>query len=99
ADEPSRLESNLELVADGVQKAGTLARQLLHLSRPSMRVLEKVDVDELLHDLEPLLTRVLDSAHFQIDLEAASGATIEVERSQLEQVVLNFVVNARDAMP
>ncbi|MEQ8889792.1 MAG: ATP-binding protein [Sandaracinaceae bacterium] len=99
ADEPNRLESNLELVADGVQKAGTLARQLLHLSRPSMRVLEKVDVDELLHDLEPLLTRVLDSAHFQIDLEAASGATIEVERSQLEQVVLNFVVNARDAMP
>ena len=99
ADEPDRLASNLELVADGVQKAGTLARQLLHLSRPSMRVLEKVDVDELLHDLEPLLTRVLDSAHFQIDLEAASGATIEVERSQLEQVVLNFVVNARDAMP
>ena len=99
ASEPERLRANLELVADGVQKAGTLARQLLHLSRPSVRRLERVDVDALLHDLEPLLTRVLDSAHFQIDLEAASGATIEVERSQLEQVVLNFVVNARDAMP
>jgi PAS domain S-box-containing protein len=89
--------------ADGVlraaERAATLTRQLLAYSRRqvlSPRVLELGDVVRQLGDM---LQRLIgENVRLQIDTDP-DGCWARVDRGQFEQVILNLVVNARDAMP
>ena len=76
-----------------------MIRKLLAFSRKQILNPELVNVNELISELSGMLTRVLDE---RVKLELRLGpkvGNIEADRSQVEQVILNLVVNARDAMP
>lgn len=81
------------------EQAAALTRQLLAFSRKQLLEPRVLDLNVLVRDMEKLLQRVIgESIHIMID-PVAQGARVRADPSQLEQVLLNLGVNARDAMP
>jgi two-component system, cell cycle sensor histidine kinase and response regulator CckA len=96
AEGPSR--EVIDDVLDATRHAVGLTRQLLAFSRSGEFQPAAVDVSVLLSQLEPMLVRLAgDEITLQTDLDENAGS-VWADASQLEQVVMNLVVNARDAM-
>ncbi|MCC6217337.1 MAG: GAF domain-containing protein [Polyangiaceae bacterium] len=95
--DPLRAEA-LEIVRAG-ERATALTRQLLAFSRKQVLEPKVVDVNRVVTGIEQMLRRLL-GADIQIEthLAAGLGATV-ADEGQLEQVLMNLAVNARDAMP
>ncbi len=87
-----------ELISAG-DRAALLTAQLLAFSRRQVVQTVAVNVDDVITEIERLLTRLLDA---RITLHATPSrdpVVVRADRGQLSQVLLNLVVNARDAMP
>lgn len=86
-------------IRDAAQRASHLTRQLLAFARKQTLELKVVAINEQLDELAPLLRQGL-RGDMRLTLELGSDTPdVEVDPGQLEQVLLNLVVNARDAMP
>ncbi len=88
-----------EAIDDAAKRAGKLTRQLLAVaSKQSLRP-RVLNPNELLGNLAGLLRRALRE-NVRLSLDLARGVSdVEVDSGQLEQVLLNLAMNARDAMP
>ncbi|MBA2481166.1 MAG: response regulator [Planctomycetes bacterium] len=88
-----------EAIQWAAQRASMLTRELLAFAcRQQMRP-QLVEVNYIIRDLEPLLRGVISKdITFDFDLAADLG-TVLTDPAQMEQVVMNLVLNARDAMP
>jgi PAS domain S-box-containing protein len=95
---PESLQDPLREIADAGKRAAGLVSQLLTLSR-NVGKPKTIDLGGLVDRILPLLRRLLGE-HIVIDLLPV-GPALEVwgDESQLEQVIVNLCVNARDAMP
>jgi PAS domain S-box-containing protein len=94
-----RTHRDLTEIQKASESARALVRQLLVFSRKSSIRIEHVDLNELIGGLTGMLGRIIGE---HIDLRFVPGAgslRILADSNQLEQVVLNLCVNARDAMP
>jgi two-component system, cell cycle sensor histidine kinase and response regulator CckA len=81
------------------EKAGALTRQLLAFSRKQERELRLVRLNEVVHDLERMLRRLIgEDIELCIELSPGVG-NVRADSGQIEQVLMNLAVNARDAMP
>jgi two-component system, cell cycle sensor histidine kinase and response regulator CckA len=95
----SSVRENTSQVLKAAETAKNLIRKLLAFSRKQVLNPELLNLNDLISDLSGMLTRVLEE---RVKLELHLGAKeghIVADRSQIEQVILNLVVNARDAMP
>jgi signal transduction histidine kinase len=100
-DETAGLEDKLELIGieDAAKRAANLARQLLVFSRGESSVPSLFSVSVLVSELSKMIERLISQdIHIRMRL-GDEPCTIRADRSKLEQVVVNLVVNARDAMP
>jgi two-component system cell cycle sensor histidine kinase/response regulator CckA len=89
----------VEQIHQAGERAAALTRQLLALSRRQNLEPEVLDLAELVRGLETMIGRLLGE-DIRLTMIAPSGlGRVEADRSQLEQVILNLAVNARDAMP
>ncbi len=91
--------ADLESALQTAERAAGLTRQLLAFSRPQVRATECIDLAALVRDTLPLLRTSIPSTvvvHVEADVP---HAMVIADRSHLEQVLLNLVLNARDAMP
>ena len=94
---PSR--ETIDELMNACERGQALTRQLLAFSRKTQFQPAAVDLSTLMTKLKPLLVRVAGKAvNLSIDNDSAAG-TVWADPGQLEQVVMNLVVNARDAMP
>jgi PAS domain S-box-containing protein len=95
----SPVRDDIEEIGRAADRAAALTRQLLMFSRREVAKKERLDVGELVRDLERLLNRTL-SERIALRIMCESGlAPVLADRAQLEQVLVNLAVNARDAMP
>jgi signal transduction histidine kinase/DNA-binding response OmpR family regulator len=88
----------LQRVQDATDRAASLTRQLLAFGRRQVLVPEVVDLNVTVQALEPMLTRAIgEDVHVACSL-AADVQRVRVDPGQIEQVLLNLALNARDAM-
>jgi two-component system, NtrC family, sensor kinase len=94
-----KLARRLENAMHGAQRAATLTKRLLAFSRQQPLNPSAIDVNRLLNGLSDFLRRALGE---DISLEIVGGGgawPVETDPAELEAVILNLAVNARDAMP
>ncbi len=95
--DPSR--PAVEEIRKGGERAAALTRQLLAFSRRATTQPRIVDLNAAIRNLEEMVRRLVgENIRFQIQLSDSIGR-VRVDPAQLEQVIVNLVVNARDAMP
>lgn len=95
--DPAR--KNAEQIQTAAQRATSLTRQLLAFSRKQMLAPKVLNIYSVVTDMEKILRRLIGE---DIQLECSSTTDlglVKADRSQIEQVILNLAVNARDAMP
>jgi len=95
----SLLYPKIEAIQKAADRASSLTRQLLAFSRKQMLELKVVDVNLIVTDMERLFGPLIGE-NITVDIRLASdlGRT-RADAGQLEQVIMNLVVNAKDAMP
>jgi signal transduction histidine kinase len=97
ADAPTR--KSLSLIEATANRAGALTRQLLAFSRKQLLTPQVLDLNVALRGIEPILRRLIgEDIGVTLTLDAQLGRA-QADPGQVEQVVLNLAVNARDAMP
>jgi two-component system cell cycle sensor histidine kinase/response regulator CckA len=93
------LQQELREIAGASQRGATLTRQLLAFSRRQWSAARVLRLDSVVVDTERMLRRLLGE-HLLIEVDLRSGgAAVLADRGQIEQVLINLAVNARDAMP
>ena len=96
---PGLVRSNVEQVVRTAERAATLTRQLLAFSRKQLLARDLLDLNDLVNSMATLLQRLIPE---HLELIVRPGVRLDrvkADRGQLEQVILNLSVNARDAMP
>jgi signal transduction histidine kinase/CheY-like chemotaxis protein len=97
ADGPSSVK--LKAIEQAAQRASALTSQLLTFSRKQIVQERVVDLDTIISGLEDMLRRLIGE-HIIMTTVLGSGAKpVKVDRTQIELVLMNLAVNARDAMP
>lgn len=99
APDTEKVKRYAQQIHDAGNRAAGVTRQLLAFSRKQVQDLQKVDLNHLVTDFCKLLPRVIGE-----DVQVTTHLTkepclVQVDRGQIEQVIMNLAVNARDAMP
>ena len=94
------MRKDMEEVKKAADRATGLTRQLLAFSRRQFIAAKVLDLNALVSNMDGMLRRLLgeDIVEFCAELDPQTGA-IKADPGQVEQVIMNLVVNARDAMP
>ncbi|MDH5641393.1 MAG: PAS domain S-box protein, partial [Nitrospira sp.] len=93
------LVQNLGAIATAAERASWLTRQLLTFSRRQILMPKVLDINKLIGNFEKMLKRLLREDIIVTTRLDPTVPLIKVDPGQLEQVIMNLVVNARDAMP
>lgn len=94
----SEAQEELAEIRRAVERGARLTRQLLAFGRREVVQRRDTDVSAVSRDIEQMLRRLI-TEDVALDADIAPGCWANVDAGQLEQVVLNLVVNARDAAP
>jgi len=97
--DPSRLEEPLAEIMAAAQRASALTRQLLMFSRDQAFELQRLDLNDVVRSVLPMLERLIEERIGLLCRLAEDLPAIRFDRGQLEQVIVNLAVNARDAIP
>ncbi|MBZ5581701.1 MAG: hybrid sensor histidine kinase/response regulator, partial [Acidobacteriia bacterium] len=89
----------LEEIRRSAERGGQLTHQLLAFSRRQPLEPRTVHANDLILQIEKMLRRLIGEDIELVTIPAASRDIVEVDAGRLEQVIMNLVVNARDAMP
>lgn len=96
-DEPLRDE--LTEIHSAAERAATLTAQLLTFSRRQRQELRRLNLNDILSEMADIVRSVLgEDLTLELDLDGELGA-VEADVGQMEQVIINLAINARDAMP
>jgi signal transduction histidine kinase/CheY-like chemotaxis protein/sensor domain CHASE-containing protein len=95
----SAMAQELQNIRQAADRAATLVRQLLAFSRRQVLHPEPIDLNAVIMDMRGMLQRLIgEGLELSVQLQEDLGHS-HADRGQMEQVILNLVLNARDAMP
>jgi signal transduction histidine kinase len=92
------VQTDLAEIRSATERTRTLVRQLLAFSRKQVLAVQRLDVNDVVRDGERLLRRVIGEEIALHVSAAPEPLLVEADAGQLEQVLLNLAINARDAM-
>ena len=97
--DPERLRPSVTAISQAADRAATLTAQLLAFSRQQMVSVKVLDINAAVTAIEPMLQQLIgENVELVLKLDRVAG-NIRGDVGQLGQIVVNLVVNARDAMP
>jgi two-component system cell cycle sensor histidine kinase/response regulator CckA len=97
--DPQRVGGYIKQINDATSIAASVVQQLMAFSRKQVPEKSALDFNAVLRDLRKMLPRLLGE---DIQISFSPGQTLNrvaADRAQIEQIILNLAVNARDAMP
>jgi signal transduction histidine kinase/ActR/RegA family two-component response regulator len=97
-DDIDQAKRHIDNATEGANRAAALTRRLLAFSREEALKLEPIEPGALVAGMSDLLDRTLGDAIIVVARDAGTAWQVRADRYQLENVVLNLAVNARDAM-
>jgi two-component system, cell cycle sensor histidine kinase and response regulator CckA len=93
------LRENAEQVHDTAKRAATLTRQLLAFSRQQVLEPRQLNINSIVNEMRQLLHRLIGEG-IELEMRLADDiGQVHADSGQMEQVIMNLAVNARDAMP
>jgi CheY-like chemotaxis protein len=95
----SRLETNLKEIARAADRASGLTRQLLAFSSRQVIQTRIFDINDLILDMDKMMARLIGENIELVTLPAAKPGSVKADPGQMETVLVNLLVNAREAMP
>ncbi len=98
-DPKDERRADAEEIGRAAMRAADLTRQMLAFSRRQVLQPKIIDLNKALTKVEPMLRRMIGEDIVMTVNGRAANAFVRVDPGQVEQVVMNLVVNARDAMP
>ena len=93
------LRQEIEEIRKAGERAASLTRQLLAFSRKQIVQPEILDINELLIDTEKMLGRLIGEDIELLTIPEPALWQVKIDPGQIEQVIINLAINARDAMP
>lgn len=96
---PDSLREPIQAIAEAGEKAASLTRQLLSFSRQSILQPQVLDLNAVVAETAKLLRRLISESVLFSAVLGANISRVKVDPVQLDQVLMNLAVNARDAMP
>ena len=93
------LRENFNEIQNAGERAARLTRQILAFSRRQILDMKVLDLNVILGDLDKMLRRLIGEDVELVTLLAESLGKVKTDSGQIEQVIMNLAVNARDAMP
>jgi two-component system cell cycle sensor histidine kinase/response regulator CckA len=97
-EEGGHLGENLEQIKKATERATDLIRHLLVFSRRQVMEMRVLDLNALLKNLDKMLRRIIGEDIELVNLFAEELGRVKADPGQIEQVIMNLAVNARDAM-
>jgi PAS domain S-box-containing protein len=94
-----RMRTDVEEIRKAGKRAADLTRQLLMFSRQQVLEPKVLDLNDVLTSMDNMLQRILGADVDLVSLPTQPLGRVRVDPSSMEQVIMNLVVNARDAMP
>jgi signal transduction histidine kinase len=98
SDEPARLQA-FEKILKGSQRAATIISSMLGFARNHTTQRDVIDLIELVEEVLVLTEKDLSKHHVQVEKKYQGRPKAPVVRGQIEQILLNLIINARQAMP
>jgi len=98
-DRDGKPYKNVEQIKRSGERAATLVRQLLAFSRRQIMQPEVLDLNQVVADMDKMLQRLIREDVELVSTREPELGKVEADPGQLEQVIMNLVVNACDAMP
>ncbi|HMD16361.1 MAG TPA: PAS domain S-box protein, partial [Terriglobales bacterium] len=96
---PSRLKDATMQIRSAADRAAGITRQLLAFSRKSILSPRVIDLNDVMMNIDTMLRRLIGEDIEILTVPGRDLGTVKADPGQVEQVIMNLVVNARDAMP
>jgi two-component system, cell cycle sensor histidine kinase and response regulator CckA len=93
------LRADIQQIENAAERASTLIRQLLAFSRKQVLQPKIIDLNAIVQGLDKLLGRLMGEHIEMVTRCGTNVGHVKADPAQIEQVIMNLVVNARDAMP
>jgi PAS domain S-box-containing protein len=95
----NKLFSNLTQIRNAAERSAGLVEQILAFSRQQMLEIRVLDLNRVILDFQPMLERLIrEDIEFKLELNP-SPIPVKIDKVQIEQMLMNLIINARDAMP
>lgn len=99
ADRTGKKDDSAQAIYFAAERAASLTKQLLMFSRKNVKQLSQLQLADVVRGMGDMLQRLLgETINLNLDFQP-DAARIEGDRNEIEQVIMNLTVNARDAMP
>jgi CheY-like chemotaxis protein len=97
--EGNSLVHDLQEISKSADRAAALTRQLLAFSRRQILQPKVLEIDTVVPEMDNMLRRLIGEDVNLVTILAAGAGKVKFDPSQIEQVIVNLVINSRDAMP